>query len=653
MNTFFYNTVSESTVLDRGALFEDFRVIKILVKDDDFRFKTISIPMPKKVAVTYYATWKEIYLLVNKDYNDKPLRKLFTGNSQVIIRDETNFDDDTFLNIVLQYEIKKRNEIEGINDTITNQAYYYIVESNNHDKCYVTLKFRFENRKLFPHVVTFTQYGKLTAQEKSKNKSSFFKPGPYAMQRVNENDYENKEELFVIRHSKNLKGKEKNTVSMFETSHFDETKQSKIYYLLKIFDILQHSKYLKNFNFASDKAQEYKVAEACKTVESLFAQWVQNNVINVVYATRELTKDELSVLTNNKNCQCTQSRDIIPSAYNLVFLNSTTRSNPPSEDDVIRDKNLQSGEVVQHVNINLLGNAPALEAALRNLMIKSEIKARSVRSFPANILKGEKIYSFYVVKKMDDDEDDGPLYTYHKLVINEKLDIIDIQLFMEEDVCPYAYVLSDEYIGVIEDSKGNAILLKDSDRVLLPDCLNLANYIFDMEERLGKTITGHDLCTTVQRVIDNENKKAKKEEFEDAFANLCGENPGLHYNSDKEFLVSEIQKMFPRTLGQRVRAMLNVFYRPKETNIVETYYPQFKNIYFNEKEYMVAPESSVQKSMTSFVRIKDITTIRGENFFEELIPMMASTVVRNKQLTIAPFPFKYLREAIENPSLTK
>ena len=653
MNTFFYNTVSESTVLDRGTLFEDFRVIKILVKDDDFRFKTISIPTPKKVAVTYYATWKEIYLLVNKDYNDKPLRKLFADNSQVIIRDETNFDDDTFLNIVLQYEIKKRNEIEGINDTITNQAYYYIVESNNHDKCYVTLKFRFENRKLFPHVVTFTQYGKLTAQEKSKNKSPFFKPGPYAMQRVDENNCENKEELFVIRHSKNLKGKEKNTVSMFETSHFDETKQSKIYYLLKIFDILQRSKYLKDFNFANEEAQEYKVAEVCKTVESLFAQWVQNNVINVVYANRELTKDELSVLTNNKNCQCTQSRDIVPSAYNLVFLNSTTRSNPPSEDDIIRDKNLQSGEVVQHVNINLLGNAPALEAALRNLMIKSEIKARSVRSFPVNILKGEKIYSFYVVKKMDDDEDDGPLYTYHKLVINEKLDIIDIQLFMEEDVCPYAYVLSDEYIGVIEDSKGNAILLKDSDRVLLPDCLNLANYIFDMEERLGKTITGHDLCTTVQRVIDNENKKAKKEEFEDAFANVCGENPGLHYNSDKEFLVSEIQKMFPRTLGQRVRAMLNVFYRPKETNIVETYYPQFKNIYFNEKEYMVAPESSVQKSMTSFVRIKEIKTICGENFFEELIPMMASTVVRNKQLTIAPFPFKYLREAIENPSLTK
>ena len=99
--------------------------------------------------------------------------------------------------------------------------------------------------------------------------------------------------------------------------------------------------------------------------------------------------------------------------------------------------------------------------------------------------------------------------------------------------------------------------------------------------------------------------------------------------------------------------MLNIFYRPKEASVIEMYYPQFKNIYFNEKEYMVAPDSSVQKSMTSFVRIKDIVTIHGENFFEELIPMMASTVVRNKQLTIAPFPFKYLREAIENPSLTK
>ena len=77
--------------------------------------------------------------------------------------------------------------------------------------------------------------------------------------------------------------------------------------------------------------------------------------------------------------------------------------------------------------------------------------------------------------------------------------------------------MSDEDIGVIEDSQGNAILLRDSDRVLLPDCLNLANYIFDMEERLGKTITGHDLCTIVQRVIDNENKKAKKVEIKETF----------------------------------------------------------------------------------------------------------------------------------------
>ena len=61
MKRFFYNIVSESTVLDRQALFEDFKVIKTLIQDDSFRFKTISIPTPKKVLVTYYKTWKEIY----------------------------------------------------------------------------------------------------------------------------------------------------------------------------------------------------------------------------------------------------------------------------------------------------------------------------------------------------------------------------------------------------------------------------------------------------------------------------------------------------------------------------------------------------------------------------------------------------------------
>jgi len=34
--------------------------------------------------------------------------------------------------------------------------------------------------------------------------------------------------------------------------------------------------------------------------------------------------------------------------------------------------------------------------------------------------------------------------------------------------------------------------------------------------------------------------------------------------------------------------------------------------------------------------------------FQQLLPLMNVTFVRNEQLTVIPFPFKYLREYIDN-----
>ena len=40
-------------------------------------------------------------------------------------------------------------------------------------------------------------------------------------------------------------------------------------------------------------------------------------------------------------------------------------------------------------------------------------------------------------------------------------------------------------------------------------------------------------------------------------------------------------------------------------------------------------------------------------FFDQLLPLMGVTFVRNGQLTVVPFPFKYLREYIKTKSLSE
>lgn len=652
MSIYYDNSVARSTVLDRKALFEDFEVIKIIMRDERIRFNPAELPIASKVKVVYYATWKEVYLLVSKDYNIKYVHKMFDKDADVLIRFEHDFNDDVFLNIVLLYEVKQRNEILGINDSVTNNGYYYITTRKKNE--YQTLKFKFKDRKLFPEVNTFTRYKLLSPKEREKpGAKRFFAPGAVAMHRVDAAAFENQEELFVLLRAKHLVGDSKNTMSMFNTSTFEKTQNSKIYYLLKVFDILRSSKYLQNFNFSSYEAEDFDAKLVAAAVEELFKTWLQNHTINVAYAGGDLDKKGIDEFLAKRGCKHTHSRYIETGAYNLVVLNSTERSDPPSEDDKIKDSNLQSGEVVQHIGIEHLTVEAAVEAALKQLMIKSEIKTRQIVSFPKEFTSGEG-YSFFIATESEDEYD--PAFVYHKLCLNANLAITDIQINIREDDCDWENIsqLSPDHIGAIVDSKGNALILKDSERVVLPDCLNLSEYISALEDRRKTNITGNDLCETMQRVVDEEKNRNKKEELQKNFDELRQNVAGIDWDSEQEFQLSDIYNILKKytTLSRRTREMLNIFYRPKESGMVAKYYPTFKNIHVNDTEYMVAPDTEMMQTMAGFIRIKDID-VMGTNFFAQLTPMLASTVVRNKQLTVAPFPFKYLREAIENPSLTK
>ena len=45
-------------------------------------------------------------------------------------------------------------------------------------------------------------------------------------------------------------------------------------------------------------------------------------------------------------------------------------------------------------------------------------------------------------------------------------------------------------------------------------------------------------------------------------------------------------------------------------------------------------------------RIREISLLRSEDFSDEIIPMMTELHVRNGQMSVLPFPFKYLRESL-------
>jgi len=56
----------------------------------------------------------------------------------------------------------------------------------------------------------------------------------------------------------------------------------------------------------------------------------------------------------------------------------------------------------------------------------------------------------------------------------------------------------------------------------------------------------------------------------------------------------------------------------------------------------------MRTSVSDAVNIRKIEGYRSSNLrFDDLLPLMNVTFVRNGQLTVLPFPFKYLREFIQ------
>ena len=68
----------------------------------------------------------------------------------------------------------------------------------------------------------------------------------------------------------------------------------------------------------------------------------------------------------------------------------------------------------------------------------------------------------------------------------------------------------------------------------------------------------------------------------------------------------------------------------------------------DELYYFVGEIGAGINSTLSGVPIRKIEVDEdSELFFDKLLPLMGVTFVRNGQLTVVPFPFKYLREYIK------
>lgn len=124
-----------------------------------------------------------------------------------------------------------------------------------------------------------------------------------------------------------------------------------------------------------------------------------------------------------------------------------------------------------------------------------------------------------------------------------------------------------------------------------------------------------------------------------------GENINVIYNT-KLITLPEIE-----LIHERLRNGDNQMRNKTSRDILLTSVTDIK--YFARNEYSLQYFSGIigagMKNEIAFsANIREVKTYRNSSlFFESLLQLMAVTFVRNGQLTVMPFPFKYLREYIE------
>lgn len=97
----------------------------------------------------------------------------------------------------------------------------------------------------------------------------------------------------------------------------------------------------------------------------------------------------------------------------------------------------------------------------------------------------------------------------------------------------------------------------------------------------------------------------------------------------------------------------------KRVSTFEEFYAGLMNIKMyeiDEKKYFCVGRKDKNPSMSipKAVNIREIQPYNGSQMlFDKLLPLMSVEFVRNKQLTVLPFPFKYLREWIEMMNIKK
>lgn len=674
--------------IDFEKLNEKYDIFKITTSDKYISEGSYILDMPslKLKSIFYSGNSKDLYLLANKydnlfqtikDYisiqpnGDKlSIEKIslknekypyyIAGNLFLNSLNNGNSDEFKFNNLTgkLYCFNSNKNFIEKRKDQQGNQYISRITA--------LQIKIDY-NMCLCLNVKTFTNYrlkGLINFSKSHKNWNNYPKytlSKPYNfLKRVMPNEKDNTihidiKDTFIPRQIKN----DKKSIPFFKFDSLSQFFQSKIGMLYKAIDLFNKN-YSDIIKIDFQTINDYISLEPKSNGTQL--KELTNNVYNQVSSTGvriiDCIQDETSKLivdnlaTKLKDDYKIKDLKVIkkPSKnkLNLKLVHESNYYKDSSQNDPYsNDKNY----ITQHItdeSCNTINDA-ILKNTLKELIIKKDLIQNKISLIDWSKYNYQKDWIFGL-------KDDVSFYF---IIVHPNgffdFKVMENDLFSMNEYQKYINCFNDTSIeGIIVNPNNDINCIKNTNQFTIPEFEEIYNKLYELTDN-----SNIETCKLLEYIKEFENnpkfKNLKTTQIDNLnlFKTELQDNNTISCNRLRN-LKSKLGKTFIGFIEDKIYndyniVLVNHLREKANRDMLLSSETDIKYFELNGKQYYFVgyTGTGMNNKLTTSCCIREISALdNGEIFFKELLPLMDVLFVQYGQLTVTPFPFKYLREYI-------
>ena len=440
------------------------------------------------------------------------------------------------------------------------------------------------------------------------------------------------ENLFILKQTSKKGSLEKNNIPFFDFSNLNEFKNSKIGMLSDVFDSIKEklSNYL-SIDFKSAKTNNIirhsNTFDYSKLNESIFLiDGIKDENSNEHL---ESIKGEIENHIPNSKIELYKKEN--KTGYNVKLIHNKSFYQKYEQKDPYKPSNN-----IQHITSEdfKLNSKASIKAIIKELVIKNDIRNKKISIIDWSKYNYKNKWIFGIKSNID-------FYfltiEYNGVLSYEKFES-DLFNQSEYDELCSIYDNDSNIEFIVKDDIGNINIIKRTNNFTLPEFEKINDSLIKENSKIS--IKKDVALSVVNEVFETE----KVKEFENKIKQIENWNKENLLNCFKN---RNDKKIFVDKVKQETGEVIKSYFRDKSRYEILDSQLDIHSFKENERNYYFVgiKGKGIQQSISRASVIREIETYgNSEYVFENLLPLMNVDFVKNGDLTVLPFPIKYLRE---------